>query len=186
MTTKVSFYPHFKTCIKLYDRYVLSKLSWHFIVADTSKIWICENLDNIVTKYVREWLDLPISATISSIIFSKKNFGLAFQLPSFKCQQCQTVLRSSLKQSFISFRFVVLSLVLCRNSQLHTACYKRGVFLYLKYLVGEWFKKSYYYHCYCCYCLLNHSRSCLQNFPYPVRLVLQRKRSEKFRIASQL
>ena len=46
----------------------------------------------------------------------------------------------------ISFRFVVLSLVLSRNSQLHTACYKRRVFLYLKYLVDEWFKKNYIYY----------------------------------------
>ena len=41
----------------------------------------------------------------------------------------------------ISFPFVVLSLVLSRNSQLHTTCYKWGVFLYFKYAVGEWFKK---------------------------------------------
>ena len=33
------------------------------------------------------------------IILSSKKFGLAFQLPSVKFQQCQTVLRSSLKSS---------------------------------------------------------------------------------------
>ena len=31
--------------------------------------------------------------------------------------------------------------MLNRNSQVHTACYKRGVFLYFKYLIDEWFKK---------------------------------------------
>ena len=41
----------------------------------------------------------------------------------------------------ISFS-VLLSLVLSRNSQLHTACYKRGGFLYFKYAVYEWFKKK--------------------------------------------
>ena len=41
----------------------------------------------------------------------------------------------------ISFFLVLMSLVLNRNSQLHTACYKRGVFLYFEYAVGEWFKK---------------------------------------------
>ena len=32
-------------------------------------------------------------------------------------------------------------LLLSRNSQLQTASYKRGVFLYFKYAVDEWFKK---------------------------------------------
>ena len=90
---------HPRNKILLPDRYVLSKLSWQFTVADTSKTWISENLDDIVTKFVHQWLDLPISATISCIILSHINFGLALQLPSFKFQQCQTVLRSSLKQS---------------------------------------------------------------------------------------
>ena len=33
------------------------------------------------------------------------------------------------------------SLVLSRNSQLHAACYKRGVFLHSRYAVDEWFEK---------------------------------------------
>ena len=51
------------------------------------------------SKFTRQWLELPISATLSSIILSSKKFGLAFQLPSVKFQQCQRVLRSSLKSS---------------------------------------------------------------------------------------
>ena len=99
LKTVDSLHIHPKNKLLLYDRYVLSKLSWHFTVADISKTWICEHLDNIVTKCARLWLDLPISVTTSSIILSHKNFGLALQLPSFKFQQCQTVLPSSLKQS---------------------------------------------------------------------------------------
>ena len=90
---------HPRNRLLLYDRYVLSKLSWHLTVTDLGKTWICENLDNIVTKYVRQWLDLPISATLSSIIPSRNYFGQAFQLPSIKFLQCQTTLRSSLKSS---------------------------------------------------------------------------------------
>ena len=90
---------HPRNRLLLYDRYVLSKLSWHLTVADLGKTWICENLDNIVTKYVRQWLDLPISATLRSIIPSCKYFGQAFQLPSIKFLQCQTTLQSSLKSS---------------------------------------------------------------------------------------
>ena len=54
---------------------------------------------SIVTKYFRQWLDLPISATLSAIILSHKYLGLSLQLRPVKFQQCQTVLRSSLKSS---------------------------------------------------------------------------------------
>ena len=56
-------------------------------------------MDNIVSKFICQWLNLPISATLSSSILSSNKFGLAFQLPSVKFEQCQTVLRSSLKYS---------------------------------------------------------------------------------------
>ena len=68
-----------RTEVLLHDRYILSKISWHLTVADKGKIWISEKLDNIVTKYVDQWLDIPIS--------------------DVKFQQCQTTLRSSLKSS---------------------------------------------------------------------------------------
>ena len=90
---------HPKNKLLLYERKILSKLSWHLTVADLGKTWISENLDNIVTKYVRRWLDLPISATLTSIIHLHSKFGQGFQLPSIKFQQCQTTLCSSLNSS---------------------------------------------------------------------------------------
>ena len=92
-----SLYLHPRNKLLLYDRYVLKKISWHLTVADLGKTWIYEHLENMVTKYVRQWLDLPFSATISTIILSHKRFGQAFQLPSITYQQCQTTLHSSLK-----------------------------------------------------------------------------------------
>ena len=99
LQTVDSLHIHPKKKLLLYHRYILSKLSWHLTVADLSKTWICEHLDNVVTKYIRQWLDLPISATLSAITLSHKNFGLSLQLPSVKFIQCQTVLRSALKSS---------------------------------------------------------------------------------------
>ena len=90
---------HPRNRLLLYDRYILSKLPWHLTVTDLGKTWICENLDNIVRKYVHQWLDLPVSATLSSIILYRNYFGQAFQLPSIQFLQCQTTLRSSLKSS---------------------------------------------------------------------------------------
>ena len=71
---------------------VLSKFSWHFTVADISKTWVIQNLDNTLISYVRNCLDLPISATISHLTLSKSKFGLNLLLPSTKFLQRQTVL----------------------------------------------------------------------------------------------
>ena len=90
---------HPKSNFLLYQKYVLSKLSWHFTVADISKTWVIQNLDNTLISYVRIWLDLPISTTISHLTLSKSKFGLNLQLPSIKLLQCQTVLRNALKSS---------------------------------------------------------------------------------------
>ena len=73
--------------------------SWHRTVADLSKTWIIENPDNVVVRFDRQWLDLPISATLSGISLPRKNFGLNLLLLSVKFQQCQTVLRNVLKSS---------------------------------------------------------------------------------------
>ena len=88
-----------KNKILLYQRYILSKLSWHFTVASLSKTWVVKNLDNVVIRFIRQWLDLPISATLSGIILPQNQFGLNLQLPSVKFFQCQNVLRTSLKSS---------------------------------------------------------------------------------------
>ena len=99
LKTADSLHIHPKTKLLLYHPYVLSKSSWHFTVTDLGKTLISENLDNIVSKDIHQWFEFPISSTLSSIVLPSSKFGLAFQLPSVKFQQCQTVLRSSLKSS---------------------------------------------------------------------------------------
>ena len=90
---------HPKNKLLIYHRFVLSKLSWHLTVADLSKTCVVQNLDNIVTKYVRQWLDLPISATLSTLVLQKSKYGINRILPSTKFTQCQTVIRNPLKTS---------------------------------------------------------------------------------------
>ena len=48
---------------------------------------------------MRKWLELPISATISSLILNKSRHGINLVLSSTKFIECQTVLRNSLKSS---------------------------------------------------------------------------------------
>ena len=57
--------------LRFYQTYLLSKASWDFTVTTISKTWIIHNLDNLVSHYIREWLELPISATLSRIISLK-------------------------------------------------------------------------------------------------------------------
>jgi hypothetical protein len=56
---------HPKNKILLYSRYLLSKFSWHFTVATLSKTWVSENMDSVVNKFVRKWLEIPVSGTLN-------------------------------------------------------------------------------------------------------------------------
>ena len=90
---------HPKNKLLLYSRYVLSKLAWHFTVATLSKTWVTENIDSIANKYIRRWLEVPISGTLSTVFLTNNKFGLSIYPPSVKFVQCQTVLRKALKSS---------------------------------------------------------------------------------------
>ena len=83
----------------LYQTYILSKIYWNLTVANISKTWVCENLDYMISKYIRQLLELLVSATLSNIFLSHTKFGLNIQLTSTKFTQCQVVLRYALKSS---------------------------------------------------------------------------------------
>ena len=90
---------HPKNKILLYSRYVLSKLSWHLTVASIQKTWISANLDSVFKQYIRKWLELPISGTLSHVYLTRNKFGLNIIPPSTKFVQCQTTIRNVLKSS---------------------------------------------------------------------------------------
>ena len=90
---------HPKNKLLLYSKFVLSKVYWHSTFVDLSNTWVTENLDNLVSHYIRQWLELPISATLSSIILSKSQCGLNMIHPSMKFSHCQTISCTSLRSS---------------------------------------------------------------------------------------
>ena len=90
---------HPKNKILLYNRYVLSKLSWHLTITSISKTWISGNLDSLFTQYVRKWLEVPISGTPSNIYLTSNKFDLNIIPPSTKFLQCQVTIRNALKSS---------------------------------------------------------------------------------------
>ena len=75
---------HPKNKLLLYHRFVLSKVSWHFTIANLSKTWVVENVDNLVSNYVRQWLELPISSTLSTLVLPNTKCGLGFTLQYMK------------------------------------------------------------------------------------------------------
>ena len=90
---------HPKNKLILYNRYVLSKISWHLTVASLSKTWVTETIDSVINQYIRKWLEIPISGTLSNIYLTHNKFGLNILPASVKFIQCQTVLRNALKTS---------------------------------------------------------------------------------------
>ena len=90
---------HPRNKLILYQRYVLSKVSWHLTVADLSSTWVKNNIDNIVSRYIRSWLEIPISGTLDIVQLTKRKFGLGVVLPSTRFTQCQVTFRKSLQNS---------------------------------------------------------------------------------------
>ena len=75
---------HPKNKIALYNRYLLSKISWHFSVADLPKPFVCEHLNNVVAEFICKWLELTISATPSNITLPQNKFSLSILYSSTK------------------------------------------------------------------------------------------------------
>ena len=90
---------HPKKKMLLYHCYVLSNISWDLAIADLSRTWVIEDLDNNVAEYVSQWFEFPISATLSNLIISKSNYGLSLTLPCTKFLQCQTIILNALKSA---------------------------------------------------------------------------------------
>ena len=100
MMTDIDSKPlHPKNKVLLYNRYVLSKISWQLTVCDLSKTWVIQSIDNIVSQFLRKWLEIPISGTLANVFLPNNKFGLNICPPSVKFIQCQTVLRKALKSS---------------------------------------------------------------------------------------
>ena len=87
---------HPRNKLQLYHHFVLSKIAWHITIADIGKTWVTENIDNIVSQNARQWLELSISAALSSLILSKSKYGMSLILPSPKFMRCQVVVRNAL------------------------------------------------------------------------------------------
>ena len=99
LNTIESLLLHPKNKLLLFQRYLLSKISWDLTVADIPITWVKENLDNVASQYIRFWLEIPVSGTLEIIRQSRSKFGLSVTLPSDRYTQCQVSFRNNLKSS---------------------------------------------------------------------------------------
>ena len=90
---------HPKNKLKIYHRYLLAKISWDLTVAGITQTWLKNNVDNIISKYVRSWLEIPISGNLEGISLGKSKFGFNFVKISSRGFQCQTTFRNKIATS---------------------------------------------------------------------------------------
>ena len=93
---------HPRNKLLLYNRYVLSKLSWNLTVANLTETWVIESIDSVINQYIRKWLEIPVSGTLSNIFLTNNKFGLNILPVSVTFIQCQTVLRNALKSPLMN------------------------------------------------------------------------------------
>ena len=93
----IIIYP--KNKLLLYNRCVISKISWHFTVANLSRTWVTETIVSVVNKFLRIWLEIPVPGILSNMFLARNKFCFNILLPSVKFIQCQTACRNALKTS---------------------------------------------------------------------------------------
>ena len=73
----------------IFDAVLMSKLSWDFMVHDTTTTWIATHLGSIQTEWYKKWSHYPKHGVVSIFYRSTKRFGLQMKemMPFFKKQQ---------------------------------------------------------------------------------------------------
>ena len=85
--------------IRVVESYVYSKFFWRFSIYLLTTRWIHSDLDSIISKYIRKWLQIPISGNISHLKLPKLQLGIDFCSPSDIYNQCKLTVRRILRTS---------------------------------------------------------------------------------------
>ena len=135
---------HSKNKILLYSRYFMSKISWHLTIADIEQTWVVNQLDSLAHTYLRRWLEIPASGTLSIIMLSKSQFGLDIHDVSTKFKQCQVVVRQCLKNSENQDINQLYHLSNDKSKQYDSFNSTRNVLKSIRQNVGESQERSYH------------------------------------------
>ena len=85
--------------ISIIQTYVFSKRRWNFSIYELTETWVVQNIDNLIGKYVRKWLQLPVSANVEHLSFSLQRLGINFKFAKFVYNKCKLPVRRILSQS---------------------------------------------------------------------------------------
>ena len=85
--------------VAIINRYVYSKLRWRYSIYDLTETWIAQNIDNIIYKYIRKWLQLPIAANVTHLSLPLNRLGISFKPSKELYKQCKITVRKILKLS---------------------------------------------------------------------------------------
>ena len=94
---KLSLHP--KNKLKLYQQWTFPKISWNLTINKISNTWMKNNIDIIVSRYIRLWMEILVNSILNTVTQSKRKFGLGVILPSTKHTQCQVTFRNKLSKS---------------------------------------------------------------------------------------
>lgn len=85
--------------IDIITKYVFSKFKWRFSIYKLTETWVEKNIDNIISRFIRKWLQLPISANISHLKFRRSRLGINYNTAKDIYQQCKLSVRRILFSS---------------------------------------------------------------------------------------
>ena len=85
--------------LKIINSYVYSKIKWQMSIYNLGSTWVKQNLDNIIVRQVRHWLNFHPGANIAHLKLPIKKLGLNFLLPSDIFLNCQVTTRQILSSS---------------------------------------------------------------------------------------
>ena len=90
---------HSQFKITIITRYVYGKLRFLLTVNEIDSTWIKTNLDSLVLRFVRKWLQLHPGANTDHLKLPPKKFGLGLLLPSDIVTSCKLTVQCILKSS---------------------------------------------------------------------------------------
>ena len=74
-------------------------MRWKFTIYKLTETWVAGNIDSLIYKYVRKWLQFPVSANADHLSFPYNKLGVNFKSAKSIYNQCKLSNRRILKRS---------------------------------------------------------------------------------------
>ena len=69
--------------MRIFSQYIQAQILFELKIYDLTPTWVEQTLDSICSKFIRDWLELSISACLNEVLILPKNQG-GFGMNSFK------------------------------------------------------------------------------------------------------